>query len=472
MTATAAPPTHGGGGTIHHAVVVPDQPPIFRSGMSAWFARWWVPCLVLPMMMASDWKWRRRAAQEALGGSIDSQVIIELAVYAGVLLYLLWKYGKAPRWARTDNLRFSMWAWVSITFVSAFYSVFPKLGVVRATQFVIVATLAQAIGNHATLKHMHRLAHGYLVMLSGAVAIGTVWHGPLNKTVAGRFHWMFVHPVPAGLYLMCGTVIAAAYWYSKSLREELNFWPRWVYGAVCSWIGLGLLLTKTRGSIVAVAFALAFVVLFHTKSSSKITAIIMGIVTVLAAALAVGRFIVSYLERGNSATQLATLNDRTNLWKLAITDYFKRPFFGYGLGSARGIFLDEIKLGGGHNAFINVLVDQGGVGMVAFVAIVAIIFWRLFRFGPGSVGYRESLLLLPLFVGLFVNSLTAEFMATQANNAALWLFMIIAWLTVISRAQDSVDAAARVPLKTAAPAESSDRVLAGSDERKLGATRG
>ena len=117
MTATAAPPTHGGGGTIHHAVVVPDQPPIFRSGMSAWFARWWVPCLVLPMMMASDWKWRRRAAQEALGGSIDSQVIIELAVYAGVLLYLLWKYGKAPRWARTDNLRFSMWAWVSITFV-------------------------------------------------------------------------------------------------------------------------------------------------------------------------------------------------------------------------------------------------------------------------------------------------------------------------------------------------------------------
>src|SRR6185312_10455648 len=179
------------------------------------------------------------------------QVMLELAVYASVLLFILYRYGKAPRWARTDNLRAVAWTWTSITFVSAFYSVYPKLGIVRAAQFVIVAILAQTIGSRATLAHMHRLAHGYLVVVSGAVAVGWVWHGPLNHLVAGRFHWMYVHPVPAGVYVMCGTVIAAAYWKSSSLREVLNLWPRWVYGALSGWIGLALILTKTRGSIAA-----------------------------------------------------------------------------------------------------------------------------------------------------------------------------------------------------------------------------
>ncbi|HEY1740815.1 MAG TPA: O-antigen ligase family protein, partial [Acidimicrobiia bacterium] len=398
MTTTASPPTHGT--TIRNAVIATDEPPRIVRGMSAWFERWWVPCLVLPMIMSSDFKWRRRAAQQALAGGIDIEVIIEVCIYAAVFVYLIYRYGKAPRWARTDNLMFLMWAWTSVTFVSAFYSLFPKLGIVRAVQFIIVATLAQTIANHATLKHLHRFAHAYLIMLSAFCALGYVWHGALNKTVAGRFHWMYLHPVPAGVYVMCGTVIAAAYWRSSELRSVLNFWPRWVYAAVCSWIGLALLLTKTRGSIIAAAVALTFVMLYHTSARHKVSTFVLSAISGVTVIVGAGGIILAYLERGNSAQQLATLNDRTNLWKIALGDYVKRPFFGYGLGAARGIFLEQIKLGGGHNAFINVLTDQGGLGIVVFVSLLGVMLWRMFRFQKGSIGYRESYLLVPLFVGL------------------------------------------------------------------------
>ena len=47
-----------------------------------------------------------------------------------------------------------------------------KLGIVRAGQFVIVAIMAQAVASHATLKHMHRLAHAYMILVAGAVGWG------------------------------------------------------------------------------------------------------------------------------------------------------------------------------------------------------------------------------------------------------------------------------------------------------------
>src|SRR4051812_16943960 len=246
MTATQARPVRNR--TIRNAVVV-AEPPRIISGRRAWFERWWVPCLILPMMMTSDFKWRRRAAADALGGSLDIQVGIELCVYIGIAVYLVLKYGKAPRLRRTTNLLFTMWAWAAIVFVSAFYSVYPKLGIVRGMQLMIVAAVAQTVASRATIQHVHRLAHAYIAMLSVAVASGYVFHGALNKTVGGRFHWLYVHPVPAGIYLMCGTVIAAAYFKAAPLRDVLNFWPRWVYGGIAGWIGLGLILTKTRGSI-------------------------------------------------------------------------------------------------------------------------------------------------------------------------------------------------------------------------------
>ena len=76
------------------------QRPRTISASAGFFARWWVPCLVLPMIVASDYKFRHRAAASALGGRPDSQVLMEVGVYALVASYLVLRRGRAPRLAR------------------------------------------------------------------------------------------------------------------------------------------------------------------------------------------------------------------------------------------------------------------------------------------------------------------------------------------------------------------------------------
>ncbi len=411
---------------------------------SAWhshFERWWVAYLILPMMIASDWKFRRRSAQSALGGRPDSQVLIEVAVYGLVALYLVLARGKAPRLRRTSPMLFTMWGYGTILAMSATYAVYPTLALVRGVQVLIVCALAQTIATNASVQHMHRFAHGYLMMMCFAVALGHALHFNVNHVVNARFHWLYVHPVPGAIYLMIGTLVALSYVRSAELRDVLNFWPHWVYTAIAGWIGSALILSTTRGSIGGAAVGGIVLVLLHTRPKTKFDIAALGTASVAAIVVAFGAMIVTYLERGQDVSKLSTLNERTNLWKLAFQEVAKRPFFGDGLGASRGIFLDSIGLGGGHNAFVNVLVDAGLLGATAFVSLLAMVGYSLYRFRPGTHGRRDALLLLPLFCGLLVNSMTAEFMAVPANNASLWLAICVAWISVDLRAQAKLEPA-------------------------------
>jgi O-antigen ligase len=315
------------------------------------------------------------------------------------------------------------------------------LAIGRGTEFLIMCGLAQTITSHARVDQLHRFAHGFLVLMAGAVALGYVSHGPLNQAVAGRFHWLYVHPVPAGIYLMCGFLIAAAYTRSAALRGVVQLWPRWVYVAFAAWIGLALVLTKTRGSLGGALVGIVVLILWHTRTRTKLDVGLMAVSSIAAIVALAGPAIITYLERGETLSKLATLNSRTSLWSLAFDKFKERPFQGYGLGASRGIFLEEIRLGGGHNAFINALVDTGLVGLCALLAILGLVFWSLWTFRRGTVGYRDSLLLLPLMVGLCVNAMTAEFLAVPANTASLWLIVIVGWIGVLHRAEASIRAA-------------------------------
>lgn len=408
-----------------------------RSSWSSTFERWWVAILILPLMMSSDFKFRRRSAVSALGGTPDAQVLIEVGVYGLVAVYLVLARGKAPRLRRTTPIMFTMWFFASALAGSAVYAVYPTLAIVRGTQVLIVCAVAQTIASNATAKHMHRLAHAYLVMLCVAVALGHAIKLPVNPVVNSRFHWLYVHPVPGAIYLMIGSLIAFAYIRSKELREVLRLWPTWVYVGMAGWISLALVLTKTRGSMIGALAGVCVLMAFRTKTRTKLDVAAFCTATLIFIWFAFGDAIITYVERGQDISKLSTLNERTNLWALAFDVFYDKPIFGSGLGASRGIFLELIGLGGGHNAFVNVLVDAGLLGTIPFVALVLMIGTTLFRFPRNSPGGRDSLLLLPIFCGLLVNSITAEFMAVPANNASIWLYIFCGWIGVNRRATTS-----------------------------------
>ncbi len=438
MTTLDAPPRRPPAPPLR---AVADRPEEIVPAGRTWWDRWWVAALVLPLMIASDWKLRRRASAAALSGQADIQVVVEIGFYGLVAAYLTLRHGVAPRLRRTTPLMFALWLWGGVLFFSAFYAVYPALAIARGVQIIIMCALAQTISSRATVAQMHRFAHAYMVMIAVAVVLGFALPLPISSKVAGRFHWLYVHPVPGGIYLMIGFIVSAVYFRSAELRGVLSLWPRWVYGGLTSVTLVALVLTKTRGSIGGGFIALGAVLLFHTRTKTKVDVGAAGFTVALLAGLALGPQILSYLARGESVQKLSTLNERTNLWALAWTKFQVHPFFGYGLGASRGIFLEDIRLGGGHNAFINALVDAGGVGLLSFLAVLVILVATLWRFQRGTPGHRDALLLLPVMVGLLVNSMTAEFMAVPANNASLWLFIAVAWATILQRANASYAAA-------------------------------
>lgn len=419
------------------------KPVVVPSASRAFFQRWWIAALVLPLMIASDWKFRRRVSTSALSGTADSQILIEIGVYGLVAAYLVFRHGRAPRFRRTTNLMFTMWFFGAFLAGSAFYAVYPQISIVRGAQVLIICCVIQTIATHATVHDLHRFAHAYLMVVSFAVALGHAHKFRINNAVQSRFHWLYVHPVPGAMWLMIATLVAGAYMRSGELRSVLNFWPRWIYSAIFGWIGLALILTKTRGSLAGFAVGFGVLLVLHTKAKTKLDVAAMATMVVGVIVISFGAVILTYLERGQDVEKLATLNERTNLWAVAFDKVQERPVTGFGLGASRGLFLDSIGLGGGHNAFVNVMVDVGVVGTTAFITILVMVGVLLLRFRRNTAGYRDALMLLPIFVALVVNSMTAEFMAVPANNASIWLMLLVGWVSVLCRAQVSELAARR-----------------------------
>jgi O-antigen ligase len=192
-----------------------------------------------------------------------------------------------------------------------------------------------------------------------------------------------------------------------------------------------LLGTETRGAIAA-AVAGLFVVVFLTVPRRE--RLPLGIVAGLGGGLGIGLFlqpILTYLARGESAENLATVSNRTELWGIAFDLVREHPVTGWGLATSRGIFFDKVGLGGAHNAFVNVLVDGGLIGVtlwISFVIAIGVGIRRLYR-----AGHRDAPLLAGLLTALMVNGLTVEGVGSGIGMSALWLLMTGAWVGVLQR---------------------------------------
>jgi O-antigen ligase len=157
--------------------------------------------------------------------------------------------------------------------------------------------------------------------------------------------------------------------------------------------------------------------------------------------------ITTYFERGEDATKLTSLNNRTELWDVAFEAVRDQPMFGNGITASRGIFYEETGLGGGHNAVVNVLVELGVVGLVVWVALVVSLILgirRLPKTGPRNLALDRALL-LGVITFLLVDSVFYEGAGTLANVASTWLFMSVGWYVVARRsalrAADELDPA-------------------------------
>jgi len=396
---------------------------------------WWMP---LALIVASEYKLRRRANDAAAAGSVDPFIVLELGVYAFVGVFLLLQF--RPR-LRPNPVLVWMVGWCLTAAVSTLYAPSTVFALVRGAQLVVIVVVVLQFVRDADLSAMRRFVHGYVGLVSVSILIGLAYVAPTSNEQRGRFTWLFTHSVVAGAMLAFSTILLFTMWLTH--RVARLPWARWVYGALLVVNAVSLIRSRTRGSIGATILAIIVVLLLWLRASGKRDLLITSVVALSAIALTVGGPIVSFYLRDSDASELASFNNRTLVWTIAADIIQARPLHGMGLTASRTVFLEDTGLGGAHNAYLNVLVDVGLLGMFWWGGLVLLVLaggWRLRRRVRRTEGASpltfDTLAIVGLMVCQIVNAITAEYVAAGVSAAAMVLYMTAVWVVVV---EDSCD---------------------------------
>jgi O-antigen ligase len=421
-------------------------------------AGWWAATLPLALMLASDYKLRSREVDQAVGGSADLTVLVEIAVYGLAALYLVNSFGLRPPRRRVSGLLMSAWLFVGYAAFSALWSPYKSLGIVRGTQLVITMLLAQCLATRATPADLRRLSHAFIAIVVASVGIGVAHPFPRTAHTEERFNWLYVHPVQAGIYLAVAVLLTVGYLIRWTTPRD-RLWHPAVYLTALGILTGALVATGTRGAALGCAAGLVVLLAAARGPKGRVDVVVLGAAISVVAVLAFSDKILAFVARGESAEKLASLNSRTELWTFAMDAFAEEPFFGHGLGASRGLFLDDIGLGGGHNAFVNSLVDQGVVGTAAFTALLMTLGFVLLLMSRQRTLRADSGMLLGLLAFFLVDSITTEGLAAPANVASAWLLLMVAWAETLRRQGGDPPPAAAPPVTIRA--EVDDRALGG-----------
>lgn len=388
------------------------------------------------MILASDFKLRIRAPGQAIQGGYDYAILFELALWAAIAGYLVLFRFRVPKFRRIPAPLFLAACLVGLAVLSLEYTPYRQYAIIRCAQAVSLLGVVVFACIDGTRAHFHRFAHLYLLLIAAGVAYGLMWPSePINKRQVGRFTWLAIHPTVSGALMCLAAVVAVGYLVSGRRDRPGPRWPLPAYWVLLAVAAGGGLASHTRGAILGGMCGAAVVILATRSGRRFIELVLVGAVLLAGLALAASPQITAYFERGETATQLTTLNRRTDLWHLALDAVKKEPLFGNGVSSTRGIFYAEIRLGGGHNAPINVVVELGIVGLLVWTAMVVSLVLgvrHLSRNGPRNLVIDRAML-LGVITFLLVDGIFYEGAGSFANVASTWLFMCIGWYVVARR---------------------------------------
>lgn len=395
--------------------------------------RSWVSVLTLAMMISSDYKLRLRPPDSSLSAKADPQTLAEVGVYGAVGVFLLLQLG-SPRLLRRSSspLLVAAWAWALVMALSCLWAIYPLFAAVRGVQLLLIAGLAQAIASHARREHLHLFAHAFIAVATASVGLGFTLRYP-NYGRSG-FNWFFTHPVLVGSYLGIAVTLLVSYLLRprRSDRDYSPTWPTWVYvGTLVICLG-GLIGTKTRGAMGAAVIGAIVILLFGSDRRRRLDITVVGVVAIIIIAILFGPTIIDFLARGQDTEKLESFSGRTPLWAEAFALVSQRPLLGYGLTSSDGLFLETIGLGGGHNAFISVLTDAGLIGATLWLTLIVSVFIVIHRLWHFPNVRADLALLCAVMTFLVVNGITVEGLATAANVANIWCYVIVGWLAVLA----------------------------------------
>ncbi|HKV57608.1 MAG TPA: O-antigen ligase family protein, partial [Ktedonobacteraceae bacterium] len=299
---------------------------------------------------------------------------------------------------------------------------FARRNALRAFHEEIVAPLLYLLLAFYCLRARQDVARLLLALFTSAFIItvqGLVQYYLFRNTIAPdpdgvrRVHALFGSANNIGLFFDYSLPIGIALLISghREVFGRLNTWGvRIMIGIALLPMLLVLYLSQSGGAWVAIACATVFIVLFSLPNRRMFWLGCLGLLVVLlAGGFVLRHHIIDFLNRHLSFNGVSTFTKRLYLWESALKMIRDRPLFGFGMDnwlcfySANHVCVnptmnlhhywvlyipgthtltglsDEPTLSHPHNIFLQVWVSMGIFGLLAFVAVLALITWLFTR---------------------------------------------------------------------------------------------
>lgn len=376
------------------------------------------------LVVASDFEFRRRDVNQATSGAVDVAVLLELGVYALVGGWFALTAARAPGRTARPRLMQLLCALSAVLAASALWAPTPTLALARSFELVVSTGFVAYVAARAVRRTWHEVAHAFVVVVTIGVLIGLVYRRPPQLQLSGRFMWLYGHPVVAASMLTLSSLLLLGWLFDHTLPRR---WTTPVYAGLCLLHTAALFATETRGSLVAwligvVVFAWLRMPRSAVRGSAAIT--LLALPPLIGLSLPILRVVAL---RGETAGQLRSLNSRAGLWQAAWEAFRARPILGQGYFASRELFLDTIGLGGAHNAFIEIGLSAGLVGLGLFVAVLVVLVRRLRAIGR----HPDRPMIAAAVVALLVNGLTAQYFAQAGTAANLMFLLLVGWVSTL-----------------------------------------
>jgi O-antigen ligase len=261
---------------------------------------------------------------------------------------------------------------------SAFWSVNVKDTTTSIQTFLQLAAMVYILWDlYTTPAALEAALQAYI--LGAYVAIGSTISNylALREATYLRYAATGFDPNDVGLVMALGIPVAWHLAVTVGTGEK----PRWLRLANYAYTPaaiLAIILTASRGTLLATVPALVFVVGSLTRLSPFRRVLVLA---VLIAALFLLQPLVpqSSLQRlasSGSSIAAADLGGRWNLWREAIAVFTEHPLFGVGGGAYRtAVESGQVA----HNTFLSVLAQVGIIGFILFASILATAVYQAVR---------------------------------------------------------------------------------------------
>jgi len=414
--------------------------------------KWWH--WLWAMLLLGALTFRIRGASEIASEPLDAWAVFRVAIDMLVAFVLLVRLTlRRTHWpgSMLRGVVGALTIYGLVCLASTAWSVFPPWTFYKSWEYLIDIALVAAILESANSTRELRSLFNWTWTLYGVLLL-SVWkdvllfpHASLHSEVLQHGAALGVRldgVMPAissndvGTFAAIIALISFARLFPSTGRRSHTSW----YIVLLAGSLVTLVLAQTRSAIIGVMLG-GFVILLYSNRG-RIGALLTFVVAPIVALFTMGGLIWSFLERGQTEAQIATLSSRAQWWTFAWQTYLERPLTGFG-AYAGGRFGVLAKLGLGltstmHSDYLEVIVGTSIWGMIPLLVTLAATWWLLLRYARHPLDAQERQLAVEATVILAMLTLRSVFNDQFTWHPPLHFLAVLCFVEYLRRKRQTL----------------------------------